>query len=122
MKAELLYFDGVEMPTPYYCSYGNEKIWSKNTGRGSNGLLVGDIVTIKKKLILKWRGLSPSEVALLNEYITNINRPFFNVSLLDETYRWQSYTMYAGTPAYESYSWNEKFKFCKEMNVDLIEQ
>ena len=122
MRAQLLYFNGVEMPTPYYCQYLNEKIWSTNTGRGANGLLVGDIVTIKKKLVLKWRGLKSREVASLNAYISNANLPFFTVSLLDETYTWHTYTVYAGTPSYESYSWNADYQFTKEMAVDLIEQ
>lgn len=56
MAAELV-INGVDMPDPAInggLTYAPEKIWSKNTGRVSDGEMFGDIVARKMTLKIKW--------------------------------------------------------------------
>lgn len=118
-----VYFNGIEMPTPASIEYSNNKLWSQNTGRSTaTGLNVGDIITIKKKLVISWTWLTGEQTELLNSFISNVNIPSFTVDIIDEAFVRHSYVMYAGTPIYKQYSWNEKFQLVQSLNVDLIEQ
>lgn len=112
-----------DMPIPYSVGYSQNKIWSENAGRGtSTGASVGDIVTIKRKLVIKWQYRSGAEIALLNSWVSNRNIPFFQVRVLDETFNWVAFTCYAGDTNAEAYSWNSEFQLVKTFDVDLIEQ
>lgn len=95
-----LKFDNLDMPTPSEVSFTNNKLWSENTGRGANCLLVGDIIGIKKTISFKWFGLTGEEVRSINNFISNQNKPFFTATLLDETFTEKSYTVYANDPTY----------------------
>jgi len=118
----MLKFDGVEMPVPADLQVQDNKIWSDNTGRSANGMFVGDMVCIKKKLIISWVHLTGEETAKLNEYISNVDSPFFSITLLDETFQESTFDVYAGDPTYEVFGWDENKQFCKGVAVDLIMQ
>ena len=117
----MLKFDGVEMPVPADLQVQNNKIWSDNTGRSANGKLVGDMGCIKKKLIISWVHLTGEQVALINQYISNVSKPFFSVTFTDETFNEQTCTMYAGDTKYDVLKWVSPMKYLKNVTVDLIE-
>ncbi len=110
------------MPTPAEVSFTNNKLWSENTGRGANCLLVGDMIGVKKTISLKWFGLTGREVRQINDFISSQDKPFFTVTLLDETFAEKTYTVYAGDPTYEVWGWNEKRRLIKGIAVNLIER
>lgn len=116
-----LRFDGVAMPTPSEIRIENNKIWSDNTGRSANGRLVGDMICIKKKIYITWVHLTGTEVDMINAYISNINRPFFDVTIIDETFNYSTYLVYAGDVSYDVLSWDGDLQFTKNVTVNLIE-
>lgn len=119
-----LYFNGTEIPAPADggVKFKNNKIWSNNAGRTSNCVMVGDIRAIKKTISLQWFNLTPAQTALINSFVSNAARPFFNVTMFDETYTPRTYSVYAGDPSYDVWGWDEKRQLCKGLAVDLIEQ
>ncbi len=119
-----LFFNSTEIPAPADggVSIKNNKIWSNNAGRTSNCMMVGDIRAIKKTISLQWFHLTPAEVALINSFISNAARSFFNITMFDETYTPTTISVYAGDPTYEVWGWDEDRQFCKGLAVDLIEQ
>lgn len=121
MTTDGLKFDGVVMPTPSDVKFENNKIWSDNTGRSADGRLVGDIICIKKKIYITWTHLNGSQVDLINSFISNQSRPFFDVTVLDETFTYNTYNVYAGDVSYETLSWDGGMQFTKNVTVNLIE-
>lgn len=117
-----LYFGGVKMPTPITVSFTNNKLWSANTGRTAGGKMVGDIIGIKKTISITWQGLKPADVVKINNYISNANRSFFTLKILDETFVEKTYTVYASDTTYEILGWNENKRIVKNLAVDLVEQ
>lgn len=119
-----LKFGGEDMPCPADggVKFTNNKIWSENAGRTSNCTMVGDIRDIKKTISIQWADLTPEEVGRINEYISNIDRVFFTVTLLDEEFVEHTYTVYAGDPTYEVWGWDKNRQLCKRLAVDLIQQ
>lgn len=115
-------FGGVEIAQPSEVKFGNEKIWSNNAGRSSNCVMVGDIRAIKKTISLTWYHLDPQQIRQINSFISNIGRAFFQVTLLDDEFEYRTYNVYAGTPTYEIWGWDESRQFCKGLSVGLIEQ
>lgn len=122
MKSNGLKFEEETVATPAEITFCNNKIWSGNAGRTANCLMVGDIRAIKKTVTLKWYHLTGEETAKLNEYISNVDSPFFSITLLDETFQESTFDVYAGDPTYEVFGWDEKRQFCKGVAVDLIMQ
>lgn len=117
-----LYFDGLKMPTPITINFTNNKLWSANTGRTANGKMVGDIIGIKKSISIVWQGLTPSDVAGINIFISNAMKSFFKVKILDETFTENTYTVYASDSTYEILGWDKNRRLVKNLAVDLIEQ
>lgn len=124
MSIQKLFFNDVEVPAPTDggVKIKNNKIWSNNTGRSSNCVMVGDIRAIKKTISLQWYHLTPEQTALINSFISNLGRPFFKVTMYDEAYQPRTISVYAGDPTYDVWGWDEKRQFCKGLAVDLIEQ
>lgn len=84
MAAELV-INGVDMPDPAInggLTYAPEKIWSKNTGRVSDGEMFGDIVARKMTLKIKWNYLTESQIALIESAIYD---SFFDVKFKDRS-------------------------------------
>lgn len=112
-----------DMAIPYSMGYSENKLWSENAGRSTaTGMSVGDIITIKRKLVLKWQYREGGEIAAIKSWVSNRNIPYFQVKVLDDTFNCAVFTVYAGDIQSEAYSWNSKFQLIKTFNVDLIEQ
>lgn len=122
MKSNGLKFEEETVATPAEITFCNNKIWSGNAGRTANCLMVGDIRAIKKTVTIKWYHLTGEQTAQINKYISNVDSPFFNATLLDETFNEIKIRVYAGDPSYEIFGWDENRQFCKGVAVDLIMQ
>ena len=122
MKSNGLKFEEETVATPAEITFCNNKIWSGNAGRTANCLMVGDIRAIKKTVTIKWYHLTGEQTAQINKYISNVDSPFFNATLLDETFNEIKIRVYAGDPSFEIFGWDEKRQFCKGVAVDLIMQ
>lgn len=114
--------DGAVMPEPKQggITITKEKIWSKNTGRATNGSMVGDVIAIKTKMQVSWNILSGEQVAVLDAAL----EPAF-ISVYFKDPRLNAYTtktFYAGTPTYPVYSYATGLPEYVGCAVDLIEQ
>lgn len=117
-----LYIDGVKMPTLKLngLTYKKEKIWSKNTGRVSNGDMKGDVIARKFTLSCQWPPLTRSQLAVIDK---DIDPAFIKVEFRDPgTNNKLEKTFYAGTPTYPVYSYAKGVKTYVGVAVDLIQQ
>lgn len=120
--AEILIIDGVTMPEPKHegLTLSREKIWSKNTGRGSDGTMNGDVVARKWSLKVEWPPLTESELKILNNAI---NPAFVSVKFIEPgSGKLVEKEMYAGTPSYPVYSYASGLPRYVGVGVTLIER
>lgn len=61
---------GVEMPCPDSLKINNEIIWSANTGRTSNGTMVGDVVAEKYNVEIGWGMLTAAQYQKIKSGMT----------------------------------------------------
>lgn len=117
-----LKFGGVDMPDPALngLTYKPEKIWSKNTGRGADARMLGDVIAIKMTLQIKWNILSDAQVVKIDAAITPA---FFPVYFKNpRTGKYETKTFYADAPTYPVYSYVSGLPAYNGVAVDLIEQ
>lgn len=119
-----LYINGVKMPDPALegVTVSREKIWSSNTGRTTSGKMVGTVVAVKTTLKIKWPVLTPAQVAVIENAVSDAGNPFVPVKYTDATGATVTKTMYFGTPSYTVYSWADGMQYIKNASVDGIEQ
>lgn len=60
----------------------DEPIWAANTGRSTNGTMIGDIVAWKTTINVEWPPLSFSQSQAIVNAIKNAG-PFFNITYND---------------------------------------
>lgn len=109
------------MPTPKKdgLTISKEKIWGPKTGRGSDGTMLGDLVSIKYKLQITWPPLTAAQSATIDRAVSNA---FFPVTFTDPaTGGRTTITCYAGAPSYNVYSYVNGVKMCSGVQVDLIQ-
>ncbi|MGM0215467.1 hypothetical protein [Enterococcus sp. AZ109] len=73
---------GVVLPSPTEIGTSDEVIWSSNTGRNASGLMVGDLITEKKTVSIKWGLLTQSELNIIKNRLPS---GFFTAQILGET-------------------------------------
>lgn len=105
--------EGVDISDP--------KVWSKNTGRPVSGDMVGDIVTIKRSIVIEFPPLSPAEVKKVQSVVSNKKLPFFSFEYCDG-YEVTKCTVYAGTPSRKLYSAVAGINYYTGYRVDLVEK
>lgn len=120
MAASLI-IGGKNMPEPKQggLTIKKEKIWSKNTGRGSDGTMVGDIKAVKYTLAVEWPPLSEAEADIVDKAIAPA---FFKVNFKDVDGKRKEITMYAGTPQYPVYSYVQGLPRYVGTGIELIQK
>ncbi len=78
---DILKAGAVVLPAPVSLSSNNEIIWSSNTGRASDGTMIGDVVAEKRNLEISWGVLTETELALITK---NLITGFFPISFRDD--------------------------------------
>lgn len=119
-----LFVDGVQLPTPAKegITFSSNKIWSSNTGRlEQTGLIAGTIVTIKRKLEIKWNHLNWDEVSAIEDAVSTLT-PFHTLTFTDVHGITTSMTVYFGDPKYTQYSWADGARWFNDVSVSAIEQ
>lgn len=118
----MLWINGVRMPDPQLngITITKQKIWSSNTGRSSEGGMIGDVIARKLKLQITWPPLSDAEVMLIDQSIDPafVSARFRNPA----TGSFVEMNMYAGDPSYPVYSYVDGVKTYQGVSVDLVEQ
>lgn len=122
VSSDEIIIDGVTMPTLKLngLTITKEKIWSKNTGRASNGEMVGDLIAIKYTLKCTWPPLSRTQNMIIDKAVS---QAFFNVTFTDPGSNTRiTRKFYAGTPTYPVYSYCNGVKTYQGVSVDLIQK
>lgn len=99
-----------------------EKVWSSNTGRTTRGKMVGTIKCIKRTYAIAWPPLTKEEKDLINEQISNINRPFGTFTFREPDGTVTSMDCYFGTPTFEGFDLIGGQWRYKTATVDVIER
>lgn len=81
MQEVILSAGGVALPAPVKISTSDEIIWSSSTGRVASGIMVGDIVALKKTINVDWGILQEADIKLIK---TNLIAGFFPVTFRDD--------------------------------------
>lgn len=92
--------NGQVLPPLAELKISDNKIWSSNSGRSSDGKMTGTIVGIKRKFECQFIPLTPSQLATVRTAINNVNTPFFSVELtlnyMTQDSQKITFTAYAG--------------------------
>lgn len=72
----ILSVNGVALPAPTELKIEDEIIWSSNTGRSASGDMIGDVVTEKKTITIKWQYIREEEVKIIKEKLVAGFFPF----------------------------------------------
>ncbi|MGM0238522.1 DUF6711 family protein [Enterococcus sp. AZ103] len=106
---------GVALPSPTEIGISDEVIWSSGTGRNANGDMVGDLITEKKTVSIKWGILTLSELNKIRSYIQS---GFFPVQILG-----YNLTVYRGTIQSEYLGQlSDGVTYYKSASVNLIQK
>lgn len=113
--------NNVTMPPIKSMSIEDEPIWSSKTGRTASGAMKGDIVAHKDKVSVTFAPMS-SEMA--DKLKSAIHQAFFNLTYESVSGKTRTAKFYASAPKYTVYSYAEKYKNIKyvDVSVDFIEQ
>lgn len=118
-----LTIDGVDMPEPKHnggLTIGKEKIWSKNTGRGANGGMIGDVVARKMTLKIVWPILNDEDARKVSKAV---DPAFIRVKFQNpDSGKIEEKIMYAGSETYPVYSYAKNLPRYTGVGVDLTEQ
>lgn len=104
----MLKINGTIVPSPSANGFtvSKNKIWSRNTGRNSQGDMVGTIIAIKTSVDITWNVLSPSEVALIDSLVSDINHPFTTIEFTGADGVTTTKTVYFSDVSYPIYGTN----------------
>lgn len=112
--------DGVEMPPIKEMTITREPTWSKNTGRGADGTMIGDIVAQKITLQITFIPMSDKEAAVL---AAATDPAFFNVTFKDPvTNTMKTKRMYAGSLPFPVYSYVDYLPRYVGVGLKLVEK
>ena len=79
--AEVLKAGNVQLPSPVSISTNDELIWTADTGRLMDGMMVGEVVAEKKTISLKWQFITETEMLKIKN---NMTGGFFTFTFHDD--------------------------------------
>lgn len=118
MAKKILWSGSTTLPAPTEISVNDEIIWSSNTGRTASGEMVGDVVTEKKDVSIKWGVLEDSEIKLIKKIMI---AGFFPISFRDDGVE-LTITTYRGTLTKEQLGWYGGTFFYKSASVSIVQK
>lgn len=114
--------NSTDIPAPVSFGIENEKQMSENAGRTSLNKYVGDIKGIITTIHIEWAHLTPAQVKIINSFISNTEKMFFNITYCNEEFETITKTVYSLSASYEQWGWDTHRRFCKILAADLYEQ
>ena len=109
----------IVLSAPVSMTINDELIWTSDTGRLMNGLMVGEVVAEKKNISLKWGILTEAEMSQIRNRIVN---SFFPVTFRDDGID-MTVTFYRSTLSKEVLGrLSDGIFYYKSATVDLIER
>lgn len=116
--------DGVVLPAPAQdgIEYALEAIWSDNAGRVANCDFVGDVRAVKGTLSLKWDTLTYSQVKLIRQAFTHLNKPFFNITFTNDEGKRTTLRCYSTMPKSTIHTYRDDKGNITGMTVDVVQK
>jgi hypothetical protein len=115
----MLKINDTVLPTPKDVDYSYNKLWSENSGRLDSGDFVGELIAIKRKYVVTFPLLSPTELALVRNACA---QAFATVTITDVDGGDAVLECYFGDVTVRAYSWNGKFRYAVDCKVSMIER
>lgn len=112
------------MPNPQEggIQLSRNKIWSKNTGRDSTGEMVGTIIAIKDKLEIVWADLAQEEAGLIDDIVSDPNKPFTMVEFIAVNGSKKTVKAYFGDPVYGVEAYKKGKQVYNNVSVSTIQK
>lgn len=119
MAKRILWSGSVTLPAPTEITSNDEIIWSSNTGRSAAGEMIGDVITQKKNISIKWGVLTESELAVIKQVMI---AGFFPFSFRDDGVD-LTISSYRGTLTKEQIGWlSDGIFYYKSASVSVIQK
>lgn len=116
---EVLIARGERIPAPVSIAINDELIWTSDTGRLMDGLMVGEVVAEKKTISLKWQFLTEDEMLLIKN---NMTGGFFSFTFRDDGMD-MTIEVYRGTMAKERLPYmGDGVRRYRSVSVDAIQR
>lgn len=116
---QYLKFADAEIAIPTVFTINKEKIMSDNAGLSSACKYVGDVKGLQTKIHIEWANLKPQEVAVINQYVLNMQDLYFPVTYIDEEFKEITVNVRTDGSAYEQWGWDKKRQLCRVLSLDL---
>lgn len=113
-----LTINGTAVAVPKSFSVAVTDVDGKST-RNSNGDMVRDRITVKRKLECEWAPLTQEEMATL---LAAVSPVFFNVTYPDPMTGMTTKEFYVGDRTAPAYSFNEQFRPWSGVTMNFIER
>lgn len=78
---EILRAGSIVLPAPVSISVNDELLWTSDTGRLMNGMMMGEVIAEKKTASIKWEFLTEKDIVLIKQGITI---GFFPITFRDD--------------------------------------
>lgn len=115
----MLKVNNTVLPTPKNVDYSYNKLWSQNSGRLDSGRFVGELIGIKRKYVVTFPLLNPSELATVRNAFAN---QYATVVITDVDGGDAELECYFGDVTVRAYSWNNGYKYAIDCKVSMIER
>lgn len=118
-----IYVDGTKLPVPPKdgVSMSREPIWSSNAGRTADCTFVGDVKAWKWNISISWGKLSLAEVAVIRGAFTTLGKPYFNISITDDTGTRRTIRCYSTSPKSTVRVYEDDDGSVSGVSVDVVE-
>ena len=119
MAKRILWSGNTTLPAPTEITVNDEIIWSSNTGRSASGEMIGDVITQKKIISIKWGVLTEAELAVIKKVMI---AGFFPFSFRDDGID-MTITSYRGTLSKEQIGWlGDGIFYYRSASVEVIQK
>lgn len=118
-----IYVDGTKLPVPPKdgVSMSREPIWSSNAGRTADCTFVGDVKAWKWNISISWGKLSLAEVAVIRGAFTTLGKPYFYISITDDTGTRRTIRCYSTSPKSTVQVYEDDDGSVSGVSVDVVE-
>lgn len=97
-----------------------EKVWSTDTGRSTTGMMMGEIVALKRTFKIDLIPITKTEYERIESVVTDTAHPFFTATVNDGVKTYSNYTVYAASTSNSVY--NDKVAKYFDYSIELVQK
>ena len=118
-----IWCEDVLLPSPESISHADETIWDAETGRATDGLMIGDIIAEKETITVEWKMVTLEEYILIRDTLPTKDEPFKQITVKTNTgIVCHTYMGYRSTITNPKYICAGEDVYCQSLSTDLIQQ